>query len=66
MDHKKNDNAVQGPPAPGAGREQSGNPAREDFAGHLARVTPDAEGNKALLQARYRALHQGGAGAGDA
>lgn len=37
--------------APPAGRE------REDFAGHLARVTSDADRNKALLQARYKALH---------
>ncbi len=32
-------------------------PDREDYAEHLARVTPDADRNKALLQARYRALH---------
>jgi hypothetical protein len=65
MDHKKNESTVQGPPPPKEGRKQSGNHAREDYAGHLARVTPDAEGNKARLQARYRALHLGEAGAGD-
>lgn len=31
---------------------------REDYAEHLAKVTPDADRNKAALQARYRALHQ--------
>jgi hypothetical protein len=29
----------------------------ESYAEHLARVTQDADHSKALLQARYRALH---------
>ena len=31
--------------------------AKENYAEHLARATPDADQNKALLQARYKALH---------
>jgi hypothetical protein len=32
-------------------------PATENYAEHLARVTPDPECSKALLKARYKALH---------
>ena len=60
MDRKKrNDGGEQDPSAPEAGQEPPGDHAREDYAAHLARVTPDPEGNKALLLARYRALHDG-------
>ena len=59
MEKKKNDNEVQGPSAPEEGQEPPGNHARGDYAAHLARVTPNAEFNKALLLARYRALRDG-------
>jgi len=36
---------------------QMGRQASESYAEHLARVTQDADLSKALLQARYRALH---------
>jgi hypothetical protein len=32
-------------------------PATENYAEHLARVMPDADSSKALLKARYKALH---------
>ncbi len=32
-------------------------PVGEAYAEHLARVTPDADCSRALLQANYRALH---------
>jgi hypothetical protein len=60
MDHKRNENGAPGSPAPSKGQKSPGNHTREDYAAHLARVTPDAEGNRALLLARYRALHDGG------
>jgi hypothetical protein len=31
--------------------------ANESYAEHLARVMPDADNSKALLQAHYKALH---------
>lgn len=36
---------------------RTGRQAGESYAEHLARVTQDADRSKALLQARYRALH---------
>jgi len=59
MEHKKIETGAPGVPAPGEGQESPGDHTREDYATHLARVTPAAEGNKALLLARYRALHDG-------
>ena len=59
MDHKKDENGAPGSPAPKEGQEPPDDHAREEYAAHLARVTPDAEGNKALLLARYRELHEG-------
>jgi hypothetical protein len=32
-------------------------PPTENYAEHLARVMPDADSSKALLKARYKALH---------
>lgn len=55
MARNHSDSEAQG--APPASEAPQGKHAREDYAGHLARVTPDADRNKALLQARYRALH---------
>ncbi|MCB1688549.1 MAG: hypothetical protein KDI33_08690 [Halioglobus sp.] len=39
--------------------EERGKPEqeREDYAEHLARVLPDADHSRALLQAHYKALH---------
>jgi hypothetical protein len=57
MDHDKKDRAAPAARhSPAAKRE---NPDREDYAEHLARATPDADRNKALLKARYRALRDG-------
>lgn len=37
--------------------DSQADPATENYAEHLARVTPDADSSKALLKARYKALH---------
>lgn len=57
MVQKTKGTAAKGAPANGEGQELHGDQEREDYAEHLARVTPDADQNKALLQARYKALH---------
>jgi hypothetical protein len=54
MVQKKTDIAAKGAPSPEGSEADH---EREDYAEHLARVTPDADRNKALLQARYKALH---------
>jgi len=37
--------------------DSQGEPTTENFAEHLTRVTPNADSSKALLKARYKALH---------
>jgi hypothetical protein len=51
------DNKKGAAPHEGAPGRTRGEAEREHYAEHLAKVTPDADHNKALLQARYRALH---------
>jgi hypothetical protein len=55
MDHKKPEKEVRHEHLDGMAVQ--GNQAKENYAEHLARVTPDADHNKALLQAHYKALH---------
>lgn len=50
MDNKKRKNSEQG-------MDVMGEQANESYAEHLARVMPDADNSKALLQAHYKALH---------
>jgi len=37
--------------------DSRGEPSTENYAEHLARVTPNADSSKALLKARYKARH---------
>lgn len=50
MDDKKRKN-------PEHERDATDKQANESYAEHLARVMPDADNSKALLQAHYKALH---------